>query len=101
MSKERKNKIIQIVVSIILFVIVLIIDTSFKLSFVLRLLLYLIPYISSSYDVYLEAFEGIKEGEIFDECFLMCIATIGALCIGFFPDSDTMFLEAVFVMFFK
>lgn len=48
----------------------------------------------------MEAAEGIAHGEVFDEDFLMAIATIGALCIGFFPDSETEFPEAVFVMLF-
>ena len=100
MSKEKKHKIIQMIISLSLFFIVFIIDKSFSLSFILRLILYIIPYLVASYDIYLEAFEGIKEGEIFDECFLMCLATIGAFCIGFFPGSEPQFLEANFVMIF-
>ncbi|MGI6222952.1 MAG: heavy metal translocating P-type ATPase [Prevotella sp.] len=64
------------------------------------LLVYLIPYLLISYDVLLEAWEGIREGDPFDEDFLMCIATIGALAIGFLPGSESQFTEAVFVMLF-
>lgn len=64
------------------------------------LLIYLIPYILISYDVIGEAVEGILEGEAFNEDFLMCIATLGALCIGFLPGAETQFPEAVFVMLF-
>ena len=47
-----------------------------------------------------EAAEGIVAGDVFNEDFLMTIATIGALCIGFMPGADTEFAEAVFVMLF-
>jgi Cd2+/Zn2+-exporting ATPase len=100
MSKERRNKIIQIIIATVLFVVAIIVDHSFELTLVHRIILYFIPYIVSSYDVYFEAFEGLKEGDIFDEHFLMCIATLGAIFIGFFPDTDPELMEAVFVMLF-
>lgn len=100
MSSERRNKIIQILVGLFLFIVAIIIDTSFELLMIIRCLIYLIPYVVLSFDVFAEAFEGIKEGEIFDECFLICVATIGALCIGFLPNAEPEFLEAVFVMLF-
>ncbi len=64
------------------------------------LLIYLIPYLIVGYDVIAEAVEGLFHGELFNEDFLMCIATVGALCIGFLPGSETQFPEAVFVMLF-
>lgn len=64
------------------------------------LLLYLIPYILIGYDVVHEAVEGIMDGEPFDENFLMVVATVGALLIGFLPGAETQFPEAVFVMLF-
>ena len=64
------------------------------------LLIYLIPYLLVGYDVIAEAVEGLFHGELFNEDFLMCIATIGALCIGFLPGAETQFPEAVFVMLF-
>jgi Cd2+/Zn2+-exporting ATPase len=64
------------------------------------LLVYLIPYILIGYDVIGEAIEGIAHGEAFNEDFLMCVATIGALCIGFLPGAETEYPEAVFVMLF-
>ena len=100
MSKEKKNKIIQIIVSIILFIAAIVIDDVFNLPLFWRIVVFLFPYIACSYDIYMEAFEGLLEGEIFDEHFLMCIATIGALCIGFFPGAEPELLEAVFVMLF-
>lgn len=64
------------------------------------LLIYLVPYLLVGYDTLKEAAEGIVAGDVFNEDFLMTIATIGALCIGFMPGADTEFAEAVFVMLF-
>ena len=64
------------------------------------LLVYLVPYLVISYDVLGEAIEGVMEGDPFDENFLMSIATIGALLIGFLPNSEPQFIEGVFVMLF-
>ena len=57
------------------------------------LLVYLVPYLVISYDVLGEAVEGIMEGDPFDENFLMSIATIGALLIGFLPGAEPQFIE--------
>lgn len=66
-----------------------------------QLLVYLVPYLLISYDVMGEAVEeGIKERNPFNEDFLMCVATIGALLIGFLPGAEPQFPEAVFVMLF-
>ncbi len=61
---------------------------------------YLIPYLLIGHDTLKEAWEGIAGGDMFNEHFLMSIATIGALCIGFLPGAETEFPEAVFVMLF-
>ena len=64
------------------------------------LLVYLVPYLVISYDVLGEAIEGVMKGDPFDENFLMSIATIGALLIGFLPGAEPQFIEGVFVMLF-
>ena len=64
------------------------------------LLVYLVPYLIIGHKTLHEAWEGITAGDMFNEHFLMSIATIGALCIGFLPGAETEFLEAVFVMLF-
>lgn len=64
------------------------------------LLIYLVPYLVVGYDVVGEAFEGICHGEVFDEDFLMFVATVGAMCIGFLPGAEPQFAEGVFVMLF-
>ena len=64
------------------------------------LLLFLVPYLIVGWETLKEAAEGLLEGEALSEDFLMSIATIGALAIGFMPGADTQFPEAVFVMLF-
>ena len=64
------------------------------------LLVYLIPYLLIGAGTLKEAAEGLLHGDAFNEHFLMSIATIGALCIGFMPGAETEFPEAVFVMLF-
>jgi Cd2+/Zn2+-exporting ATPase len=65
-----------------------------------RLLLYLVPYGIAGFDVIREAFEHIGDRQIFDEDFLMVVATIGSLAIGFLPNSEPQFVEACGVMIF-
>lgn len=64
------------------------------------LLVYLVPYLLIGHDTLKEAAEGVVKGEMFNEDFLMTIATLGALTIGFLPEAETEFAEAVFVMLF-
>lgn len=60
----------------------------------------MVPYLLAGYATLKEAAEGIARGDLFNENFLLALATVGALCIGFFPGADTEFPEAVFVMLF-
>jgi len=64
------------------------------------LLIYLVPYLLIGHETLKEAAEGVLHGDAFNEHFLMSIATIGALAIGFLPGAETEFPEAVFVMLF-
>ena len=64
------------------------------------LLVYLVPYLLIGHETLHEAWEGITHGDAFNEHFLMSVATIGALLIGFLPGAETEFPEAVFVMLF-
>jgi len=64
------------------------------------LLMYLVPYLLIGHSTLREAAEGLLQGDAFNEHFLMSIATVGALCIGFLPGAETEFPEAVFVMLF-
>ena len=62
--------------------------------------LYLIPYAIAGYDVLLKAARNIKNGQVFDENFLMAVATIGAFSLVFFPDSGPHMVEGAAVMLF-
>lgn len=95
-----RHKLARILITAALLVAAMIIERLANIYVWQVLLIYLIPYILISYDVIGEAVEGILEGEAFNEDFLMCIATLGALCIGFLPGAETQFPEAVFVMLF-
>ena len=64
------------------------------------LLLFLVPYLVVGWDTLKEAAEGLLHGEALSEDFLMSVATLGALGIGFMPGAQTQFPEAVFVMLF-
>ena len=100
MSSKTKVKIARIVCSAVLLGIAYAVEHAFDLQLWQALLLYLLPYAVAGYDVVLEAWESITEGECFNEDLLMTIATVGALLIGFVPNGSPMFDEAVFVMLF-
>ena len=89
-----------IIISAVLLIGAVIVEHQFALETWQLLLVYLIPYLIIGHDTLKEAAEGLLEGEPFNEHFLMSIATIGALCIGFLPGAETQFPEAVFVMLF-
>lgn len=78
----------------------MLVEKNLKLSTWQLLLVYLVPYLLVGHDTLKEAVEGIVSGEVFNEHFLMTVATLGALCIGFLPGAEPEFPEAVFVMLF-
>ena len=104
-----KHQLWLIIITIVLLIIAVLIEHG-QFSYLLPLtshlskwqllLVYLVPYLLIGHETLHEAWEGITEGEMFNEHFLMSIATIGALCIGFLPGAETEFPEAVFVMLF-
>ena len=95
-----KKKLIRIILTAVLLVGAWLVEHFTALPMWQVLLVYLVPYLVISYDVLGEAVEGIMEGDPFDENFLMSIATIGALLIGFLPNAEPQFIEGVFVMLF-
>lgn len=95
-----KGKVALIGTTIILLIGAALIEHFMNLATWQLLLIYLVPYILIGHDTLKEAAEGIMKGDMFNEDFLMSVATIGALAIGFLPGSDTEFMEAVFVMLF-
>ena len=95
-----KKKLIRIILTAVLLAGAWLVEYFTALPMWQVLLVYLVPYLVISYDVLGEAVEGIMEGDPFDENFLMSIATIGALLIGFLPGAEPQFIEGVFVMLF-
>lgn len=95
MKTKQKTMLVRIILSAVLLV---------SLAFApvtgpLRLVLYLIPYLLVGYDILLKAAKGIRNGRIFDENFLMTVATLGAIAIALY-DNTGDYTEAVAVMLF-
>ena len=97
---ELKEQIIKIAVATVLLIVAVLIEKNTSLKTWQLLLVYLVPYLVVGFETLKEAVEGLLEGEPLNEDFLMSIATIGALGIGFLPGAETQFPEAVFVMLF-
>ena len=95
-----KKQLWLIGITVILLIAAVLVEKHLNLSTWQLLLVYLVPYLIIGHETLHEAWEGITEGEMFNEHFLMSVATIGALCIGFLPGAETEFPEAVFVMLF-
>ena len=97
---DLKKQLWLIGITVVLLIGAVLVEKNLSLSTWQLLLVYLIPYLIIGHETLGEAWEGIREGDAFNEHFLMSIATIGALCIGFLPGAETEFPEAVFVMLF-
>jgi Cd2+/Zn2+-exporting ATPase len=97
---DLKKQLWLIGITVVLLIGAVLVEKNLSLSTWQLLLVYLIPYLIIGHETLGEAWEGIMEGDAFNEHFLMSIATIGALCIGFLPGAETEFPEAVFVMLF-
>lgn len=95
-----KSKVVLIGTTILLLIGAALIEHFMNLATWQLMLIYLVPYLLIGHDTLKEAVEGIMKGDMFNEDFLMSVATIGALAIGFLPGSDNEFMEAVFVMLF-
>ena len=94
------KKLLRIILTALLLLGAWLIERNLELPMWQLLLVYSVPYLLIGYDVLIEAAEVIMEGDPFDEDFLMSLATIGAMLIGFLPGAESEFLEAVFVMLF-
>ena len=109
MSPKQKRWLARIVVALILFVIVMAVTELAPLEERLgsraaavwaEFALFLIPYLIAGYDVLWEAVRNIGHGQVFDENFLMSVATIGAFAMVLFPDADPHMAEGAAVMLF-
>ena len=95
-----KEIVVKIALATVLLVVAVVIERKTDWPTWAYLLLYLIPYLIVGWETLQEAAEALAHGEALDENFLMSVATLGALAIGFLPGAETQFPEAVFVMLF-
>ena len=98
MKKLNKNQwaLTRIIISAVLFAALMICVKLLDINIYVKLALYLVVYLFIGYDVLCKAVVNIFHGQVFDENFLMCIATVGVFVLGFFENGD--FAEAVVVM---
>lgn len=92
MNRKQKKNLYRIIVSFVLFIFVAILVYCVQVPWYIEFGLYMIPYIIIGYDILKKAFKGIIKGQIFDENFLMTIATVGALALGEFKESVAVML---------
>ena len=99
-EEEGHGRLVKIIAAAVLLAVAVIIEKKTAWATWQYLLMYLIPYLIVGWETLKEAAEGLFHGEALSEDFLMSIATLGALAIGFMPGAETQFPEAVFVMLF-
>ena len=92
MSSKQKKILYRIIISLVLLAADIILTHFLSLNIILEVALYLIPYFIIGYDILLKSFKGIKNRQIFDENFLMAVATIGAMLLGDFKEGVAVML---------
>ena len=97
---EHRGPVIRIALAAIFLGAAIAVEKFTDLTTLQLLPVYLIPYLIAGADTIKEAIEGLMHGDALDENFLMTIATLGALAIGFLPGGEAQYPEAVFVMLF-
>lgn len=101
MNKKQKKTLVRIIISALLLIFLTVFDKylPFLQIGAVRFIAYMIPYIIIGYDILIKAFKGIKNKQVFDEAFLMAVATIGAVVLALYSGSGD-YLEAIAVMLF-
>lgn len=92
MTKKQKKVLIRIIVSAVLLAAIMIITKLVEINKWIQLVLYLVPYLIIGYDILKKALKGIFKGQIFDENFLMAVATVGAVALGEFSEGAAVML---------
>lgn len=100
MEQENKERLVRIIAGAALLAVAVAVSKIWDLKTWQELLVFLVPYLIVGGETLLEAGEKLLKGELLDEDFLMSVATLGALSIGFLPGAESQFPEAVFVMLF-
>lgn len=98
MNKKQKKVLYRIIITVVLMIGIVILEHLFPLNRFIWFGIYMLPYVTIGYDILKKAFKGIINRQLFDENFLMAIATVGALALGLYKDGD--YKEAVAVMLF-
>ena len=89
MNKKMKKQLYRIIISGILLLFSILVDINVKY---INSIIFIVAYLIIGYDILLKALRNIKRGKIFDENFLMSVATVGALCIGNLPEAVSVML---------
>ncbi len=92
MSKKQKKILIRIIISSVLLVALMITSKLVQLNKWVEFVLFLVPYLIIGYDILKKAIKGIAKGQVFDENFLMAVATIGAVALGDFAEGAAVML---------
>lgn len=92
MSKKQKKVLIRIIISTVLLVALMITSKLVQLNKWVEFVLFLVPYLIIGYDILKKAIKGIAKGQVFDENFLMAVATIGAVALGDFAEGAAVML---------
>lgn len=92
MTKKQKKVLIRIIVSAVLLAAIMITTKLVEINKWIQLVLYLVPYLIIGYDILKKALKGIFKGQIFDENFLMAVATVGAVALGEFSEGAAVML---------
>lgn len=92
MTKKQKKILVRIIVSVILLALVWTADELIEFNVWIRLALYLVPYFIIGYDILKKAIKGIFKGQVFDENFLMAVATVGAFALKEFREASAVML---------
>lgn len=92
MSKKQKKVLVRIIVALLLLAGVILLDKLALLPQWAMIVLYLVPYFVIGYDILWKALKGIKNRQVFDENFLMAVATVGALCLQDFKEGVAVML---------
>ena len=92
MSKKQKKVLVRIIVALVLLAGVILLDKLTLLPQWAMIVLYLVPYFVIGYDILWKALNGIKNRQVFDENFLMAVATVGALCLQDFKEGVAVML---------
>lgn len=96
MNKKQKKMLIRIIVASVLLIGLTLVTHLIEINSILKFLLYLVPYLIVGYDILRKAIKGILNKQVFDENFLMAIATVGAIAVAIYENSD--YTDAIAVM---